>query len=212
MTVPTLSIIDDFNRANENPATNWSVMTGIDPMRIVSNELTGGGVTWSGSSYNNLIFSDPCEIFVTNTFGIGSGGVQELNYLCKDASSGLQPSDGNRSGYRLYFNVDGVGTITLKRVTAGVDTTIGTWTVSGGVNNGDSVCVQTIQGVHTVYWKPAAGVWEPISGARVLDTTHKNGYSCLLTDGNGTATWDNFGGGNIAGNINPRISTRFGPF
>jgi hypothetical protein len=196
MPFPTTPILDAFNRANEDPAVGWSVMTGIDDMRVVSNKLTGGGTTWSGSSYDGLVFTVPMEMYVTNVFGMGSGGVQEINYLCRDATSGLKPNDGNRNGYALITNLTVVDEITLNRLDAGVSTTVHEWAISGGgIDVGDSFGIYVdSNNFHHLYFKHTTGAWIE-QGVPIQDATYTSGFGTLQTDGNGTAEWDDFGGG-----------------
>lgn len=199
---PAAPLVDDFNRANENPAAGWTGVTGVDPMRVVSNRLTGGGSTWSGSFYNRRVARIPFEMQVTLISGFSGGGVQELNYLTDDAGAVWPIRDGFRRGYRVYFSLPTSSQIEVHRTDgAGGDAVVATWAWTTSNDDRYGIRVDPL-GRHTHYgWDDALPGWTTLGS--FVDQTYTDGYAGLFTDGFGTATWDDFQLDELTASVRP---------
>lgn len=181
MAFPEAPILDDFNRANEQPVTGWTNVTGAGGMRVVSNGMTGDSVTWCRAFWNQS-FSAPFEWRATVS-NVSAGYVLDLWYLT---------NDGNNNGYRLLSEIPGIGSVRLQRMVSGGGTALAdfSWTLA----TGDSFGVRVDgSGAHYVYAKAAAGSWTLLGIAN--DSTYTSGYVALGTAGDGAAIYDDFAAG-----------------
>jgi len=186
-------MLDTFTGSDVSPAPGWTALSGLQAMQRVGNVLKGGGTTWSGSYYNVSSFAVPFEVYFDVILGFTGGGVQEMNYLTKDAGGG-EPADANRNGYRIYFSLPSDTQLEVREYAAGVEGATlltGTWTTV----NTDTFWVKVDSAnLHSIYAKHTADPDFTLLGS-FTDATYTDGRVTLNTDGNGTAEYDNFGGG-----------------
>lgn len=137
-----LALLDDFNRANENPiggAWTGPVFTGGQQMKIVSNQLVivSGN---AGSYWSRWQFGIPVAIQATLAT-LGSGGYMSMNYSLQN------PNSGSRTQYYLLVQASNLG---IYKSVSGTDTEIGA-DFSRTHVNGDIYTVSYDGVTHTVY-------------------------------------------------------------
>ena len=201
MSFPINGILDNFNRANENPlnSTNWGepFSPAADSLQIVTNQVT----TQVGTS-------GYCENYWKTTFGPGIecyfliSTIQTTNDIYIDVIIPSKISSSTPSGYNINVSKQaGTDVITLARQDNGVFTTLGTFNQE--VSSADSIGISFIAGVLTGYYKSGAGAWASLGSAN--DSTYSGTfYLCFGSDNElgGLSIFDNFGGGGIL-NISP---------
>ena len=75
MAFPTTPVLDDFNRANENPLDNgtWTIPSGAQIMRIISNAAVPTAVAGASVAYWSVgAFGPASEVYSTVTVLPGS--------------------------------------------------------------------------------------------------------------------------------------------
>lgn len=189
MPFPTTPILDNFNRANENPVTGWTDVIG--GMQIVSNAITGDSPGFFCAASYNTTMTVPMEFYITAVNEIGTGAVPQWHYLTVwDAVNGFR-------GYDIIPNIPDSASFFIRRDDIGSNTTMVTATVTGGnLTNGDSFGVQVLtSGDHLVWYKRAAGSWVQVGAFK--DATYTSGKCFLQTDSVATGIFDDFGGGQM---------------
>ena|SRR3989338_4294409 len=185
---PTTGILDNFNRADENPlGANWTTAGG-DGLRLVSNQVRN--VTPNAATaierWNVATYGADVEIYITLAT---SGTVDDLQlYWRVDTSL--------HSGYVVKIS-DFADTIKIYEIAAGgTHTQLGA-TISQAVSNGDSYGISHVGSTITVYRKPAAGSWTSL-GTRTDNTHAAAGYLAVgFWEAPGTTRIDDFGGGTV---------------
>lgn len=200
MAFPTTSILDDFNRADENPlAGGWSsgpVWYGDPLHKLVSNQaaaVTGGpfhDAVWGTT------FAADQEIYVT---------VATVTNLTSIALYARLTGE-NTSGYtNAYFSVDfnnSTGNVSLQHYD-GSETVLDTANISGGLASGDSIGMECIGTSIKVYHKPSAGSWTEICSG-TSSAQNVSGKLGITTDSSlGLYRLEDFGGGEVVGGGGP---------
>ena len=70
-------IVDDFNRANENPLSgggNWTTITSIGGAQLVSNAVAASGSTTAGSLWHT-VFTGDVETYATVLISTNNTGL-----------------------------------------------------------------------------------------------------------------------------------------
>jgi len=214
MAFPTTSVLDDFNRANENPlssAGSWgtSIFDNFggagDSFKLVSNAIQddsaadgagSGQAFWDGATYGPAV-----EVYVTFTTIWGNASSDFWFWL--QGSGEDNASNANLDGYIAYAAYSaGSWVYTLSRVDNGVSTEIRAAQTGPTLANGDKLGMEcSASGVFTWYHKPAAGSWGAASGlSTTTDTTYTSGHIGLSKGyADTTSVLDDFGGGNVVG-------------
>lgn len=190
MAFPTTSILENANRANEDPLGNgtWTSPSFGDGhgAKIVSNQIAPTATGFSGSLWNTTFTADQ-EVFWTlvtlanDTFGllatrVTSPGASWTGYELQ------HPSATNKNTWTLFKNV------------VGVQSTLTTWTQA--VAAGDSVGYSVIGTSITPYYKPAAGAWGALTPSFTDSSVTGAGQIGLEIDNLGAArAFDDWGGG-----------------
>lgn len=203
---PTTSILDNFNRANENPLSTAGslgapIHTSDGTCKLVSNAVQDDSLAdgtgscafyWDGAN-----FGPGAEVYVklvtpwqnnTSDFWLWMNGNSE--------------GTTNVDGYQLYVPYNtGVWYYTVYRHDNNVSTEL-TPSFEAGPTfaDGDQIGGEiTAGGTITFYYKTAAGSWGPAAGVSTRsDTTYTSGHigaSKGYTDT--TTSLDDFGGGTI---------------
>lgn len=196
---PSTSILDNFNRANENPLSgggNWTgpVETGAgkNQLRLVSNAVTGDTSGTSQSYWVATTFNADQEVYAALDTKFTTGSVYFWLNLQSPGTSGV---DGYFAG---IFN-DGSDKTGLYRVTD--QSFVATvYEVTTTIADGDMWGVRNSGGTFTTYRKPSGGSWAAVSGASGTDTTYGAGYIGLGCDRN-VESWGDFGGGNVSASV-----------
>jgi hypothetical protein len=187
MAFPTNStVLDNFNRANGGPGTNWSNYYGDSACAIVSNALTGIASSYGGSYWNVTTFGPDCEIYYdVPTAAAGDA----LNLVARGANMG----GGSPNGYTIYITPN-TGVWTFGRLDAGAFTQLGA-TVTQVVSNADAVGMSVVGSTITAYYKASGGSWTSI--ATRTDTTYSAAGNFGFELQNATLRIDNFSGGTV---------------
>jgi hypothetical protein len=217
---PTTAVLDDFNRANENPLSltgAWGapIHTGtLQTMKLSSNAIMddsladGGG---SGQAYrDDQNYGPGVEAYVTL-----------LNPWANNSSdfwfwmNGNAENAAGRDGYKLYaiYNT-GVWYYNVYRTDNDVETELtpsfeaGPTLASGDKLGGEIAVGGTI----TWYYKASAGSWGAASGVSTRsDATYTSGHIGLSKGFNDTTTsLDDFGGGTIVASSSVKRFTLLG--
>lgn len=197
MAFPTTSVLDNFNRADENPiTTNWTapIELGATAQMLYVNRIGGWG---SGQAYYDIAeFGPDCEAYV------------QLETV---------PPDGYN--LRLWTNINGEGTASVTCYRCSIYSLSGTWyygirRINAGITthlevdqpvghvfvNGDWYGMEVIDNIISLYYKTAAGSWtkfaeydDSSSGSKITTA----GWIGITLD-HGLAYGDNFGGGTIS--------------
>jgi len=186
---PQNGIIDNFNRADEGPppSASWGglVFPASDGEAVISNVCAcPSGAAGFASSYYNTSYGPDCEVYVK------IAAVSNFEGCLLRVSN---PNNASITGYELLAKSD--NTIRVRRFdNSGSATQI--FTVAQAVANGDSVGMNAIGNVITVYYKSGAGAWTSMGTADGSAYTSA-GFLGVETDGTSGATLDDFGGGTI---------------
>jgi hypothetical protein len=197
---PTTGILDNFNRADENPLANgtWTCpsQTGAGGLSLTSNQAnsTFGSADcyWSPST-----FGPNSEAFVTIT--VPSGVCVALHLRLNN------PNSSSLNGYWYeWCGVAGAGndTFTIYRIDNGSFTSIAAGTQE--VSSGDSIGAEAIGSSLKMYYKAAAGSWVQV--VSVTDNTYSGSGRIGLHLEDTTERADDFGGGTVA--LGVQVSSR----
>lgn len=177
---PTVGVIDDFNRANENPiAAPWTIVTGTPDCQILANEFAISSGTYGQAFYSSISAAD-VDAFATIV-------VKSGDMLMMFRMGGT--SDSTKFGYEIIV---GATTIVLNTHPAGGGgvTLISSTTTAA---NGDRVGGRAIGTSLELWHKPSAGSWTRLGTA--TDSTFTAAGYLNLQCANTTARWDNAGYG-----------------
>lgn len=211
---PTTPVLDDFNRANENPLASAGTPWGV---RIAAgcSGTEGGNPRCTFKLESNAIKDDsandgegPGSAYRDDqNYGPGSEAYITLTTLWSAAGSDLWLwLDGNAEetagmdGYVFYTYYNGGSWYyyTVRR-----DNNVGTDLLAGDLGptlaSGDAVGAEHNGGTLTWYRKPSGGSWAAMSDvATVSDSTYTSGHIGLSKGfADTTSVLDDFGGGTI---------------
>ncbi len=189
MTFPTTSVLDNFNRANGDPGTNWTFPVGnqgglkftIDTNQAAFPDSTNEGY-WNVSTYG-----PDCEVYT----GLPTVAGSDFEMYMRVASPG-----GSFNCYALKWN-SVFQRLNYFRVDSGVFTQLGANddSVAGPVS-GDSVGAE-INGTTLTAHIKQGGTWAAY--ATRTDSTYSAAGYLGWYDNSSTLRGDNFGGGTIGG-------------
>ncbi len=218
---PTTGLIDDFNRANENPlseAGNWESPPipggggSCETFKLVSNAIQDDSTAdgcGSGQAYWEVVFGPGVEVyasFPTVWNAAGSDGWFWLNGNAEPTAA--------TDGYRCYFFYDtGSWKYGCDRHDNTVATNISADTVGPTLGSGDKLGVElTAAGLFTWYHFPSGGAWGVASGPTPFtDTTYTTGHIGISKGFNDTTSIvDDFSGGTIVASGTSRFRTLVG--
>lgn len=191
MPAPAAPIIDSFNRANEDPATGWTDFAA--GMKVDTNELTGDSVANCKAYPAGFSVSTPCEFYWTHVNEVAGASVLEVYYLLTNNGGG-PIADASKNCYQVLTAFPAATDLTVRRLDNNTPTLLKTWTWAW--QNGDKVWVNVQGATHTVYTKHPAGEWTSLGA--FTDSTYTTGTIAVATDGNGTARYDDVGGGSVS--------------
>lgn len=190
MAFPTLGLLDQFNRADEDPlAGGWAgpIFSGERQLRISTNEAAPHSVDAYGNSYWNTSSIGPdLEAYCTLTSSFAAG---ERVYFYFRATVGATVN-----GYSCRFSND-AGDHHVWVYKDGVS--INDFDIADTVASGDKFGVEMIGDTITAYWKAGAGAWTSL-GTTVDSTYTAANYIGLALVGSGVRV-DDFGGGTLGG-------------
>lgn len=195
MAAPSLSVLDDFNRANGGLGSNWTtgLYTGTVAPSISSNAVAGS-VSFAEAYWNPITPGPDTECFLTVTTQPGTGGFVYLH------ARSQSPGTSGMDAYELLMEkAAGTDTLTVNRVINEAGTNIGSR--SQEISNGDSIGLVVLGAGATVtlqvWYRASGGSWAQL-GADISDTNAAR----IVASGrigagsnDATARWDDFGGG-----------------
>jgi hypothetical protein len=205
MAFPTTSVLDDFNRADENPMTGWSSFVGAGARHeVVGNTCEASGAA-ANDYWNAATFGPDCEVYAT-VVEKTTGALIKL--YARLVSVGSVAVD----GYAVrHTTVSGAAndTIGLYRVDNATETLLGS-AFTQEVAVGDSFGLEIVGDTLTAYYKASGGSWTALGTE--TDSTHAGagniGVAISVTN---TAGIDDFGGGTIASSavtIEPSVGSQ----
>lgn len=194
MAFPTPSVLDNFNRSNEDPLSDggkWSgpIFTGDDDMKLVSSVALQSGTASFGDGYrNDQNYGPIVDCYATVGTKPGTDGGLVLYYRITGEGGG------SADGYGVDMYVQsGTDVLGLIRFDNDVSTVVGTIaTVEFAA--GDSFGVRCGGSFHLGYRKPSGGSWTYLG--QLTDSTYSAaGKVGIGTEGTLTGTIDDFGAG-----------------
>lgn len=218
MAFPTTSVLDNFNRADENPLDNtgnwrYSVFhSGPESpqhstFKLVSNAVMDDSTADGGASgqayWNTSTFGPAVEVYVTLSTVWSAAGSDFWFFIHMTGPD--TPGDSTLCGYLAYalYNA-GAWRYQINRWDNGVGTEIQSFQIGPTLSAGDKLGFEcTSGGQMTWYYKAAAGSWGAASGlSSVTDTTYTTGYIAFEKGYlDTTSVLDDFGGGNIVASV-----------
>lgn len=197
---PTTSVLDSFDRTDENPLSfggQWttSVRSGATSPLLVTGNLCAGSSSGANSSFWNIATFTDSEVFATmttksgvNLFAIFLGLLGPGNNLTVD-------------GYGLQLViVGGTDSLRISILTDGVLATLGA-DIPQEVSDDDSIGLDRISTILTAYYKASGGSWTALSSRN--DSTYTTAGNLGMQINNSLHRVNHFGGGNVVGVAGP---------
>jgi hypothetical protein len=207
MPFPTTVIIDDFNRADEDPLSNggkWSLGPGDSPMpttlRVVSNKCAADAATGDGNAYrNDQNYGPDTDVYVTVS---GPDLAVTVTLYLRLANVGVNTSD----GYGVQFLM-GSNQVIVYRLDNMVYTQLGVTVTGQAFASGDQLGIQMIGSTLKGYRKPTAGSWTEIVSR--TDSTYTTAGKIGLQLAATSDRIDDFSGGtaNVPSALTSRITS-----
>ena len=193
MLFPTTGILDNFNRADENPLSdggNWSgpIFPGDQRHQVLTNLAAGAGA-FPESYRSNTTYGPDAECFFT---------IQTLPATGEYVSPWVRMQTPNTTGLDGYTvtwtKLAGVDSLQLFRIDNTVGTQLGA-TVSLEMGAGDRLGIEAIGSVISVYVNQGSGWVQQISAT---DATYGAAGNIGMDSSETTYRIDDFGGGTAA--------------
>jgi hypothetical protein len=190
---PTAGVLDDFNRANENPVSqggNWTcpfISNAASPnIKVVSNQLAADSTTATSDGYrNNIAYGPDCEAFATVAVRAGSGNGMSV------FARGQQPGTSTGDAYEVIATQQtGVDNWEIRRLDNGAATQLILFNQEFAT--GDAIGIKCIGNYIAAWWKNA-GTWQLLG--YVQDTTYPNAGFLGARIKINTGRLDDFSGG-----------------
>lgn len=187
MGFPNTPLLDDFNRTTLGP--NWTNSAfGDGACSINTNQLAGAAATANGCCWTAQTFNRDQEVYLDVPTVIVGAAIMDI-IVRASATSGAF------NCYLLRYTPS-TTTMDLRKITAGGSSvSIGTFSSSISLANGDSYGLQAIGSVFTA-WKKTAGLWAQVGGV-ISDSTFLTPGFIAIEFETTAARMDNFGGGNF---------------
>lgn len=190
---PTAAVVDNFNRADENPLSQsgaWTtgIISGHAALTVGANQCVGSTAS-TNSAYRTTIMSGADEeCFVTLAT---HGSNNEFAVYARLANPGAASSV---DGYKAQLSLGGTLQVRIQRVDNDTPTNIAT--VNQTIDGGDSVGLECIGSTIAAYFNDDGAGWASVTS--VADATYSAAGYIGLHDNNQFNVADDFGGGVIA--------------
>lgn len=201
MAFPTTGILDNFNRANEQPVGGgWNVNSiagpGVIPtLRVVSNQLANDAGGGTSGQYWDTQFGPDIETFAT----IGVKPPADNSNIAVLYARGQNLGTTSLDGYVLYVFNNGTTERFLRiyREDDGNDTLLVTAQMTDGdYEVGDKVGIRVVGSTITAWENIAGAGW--VQQATATDSTYAGlGYCGFVWLDGTTGRMDDFGGGTV---------------
>ena len=197
MAFPTTGLLDNFNRATEDPLANgtWSgpVISGHGQLKVGSGGSANQAVPSAGgnsSSYwSAATFGPDCEVFTVLSQKPGDGLLIALYARIVNPNVA-----GATDGYRLLIlTLAAADQWFISRIDNDVATTLGLLATQE-IATGDSLGLEIVGSTITAYHK-SAGVWSAVFSR--TDATYTAAGNIAIFDNATTGLLDDFSGGTI---------------
>lgn len=204
MAFPTTSVLDNFNRADENPLSgggNWGGSTSVfaaattNILKVSTNQAAGNFIGTNSSYWAASTFGPNCEAYVT----IPTVAAVFSYVYARLVNTGTS----SVNGYAVAADVLG-GNIIAYRIDAGVLTSIKS--AAQAWANGDSLGISVVGTTITLYYKAAAGAWTAVS--TVTDSTYSAAGNIAAGTVGTSPRLDDFGGGTVVIGTDEMASAR----
>ncbi len=184
-------ILDNFNRANENPLSDsgqWTkvpVFGGGGNLQLISNQVTGTVVLGNNAmSFSGAGTFGDLDVWAT------LGHVPAGTYAGVIARQNVTSVIGTGQNCYQLLSVPSSNEILLQFVNLGGGVTfVGSWPITTG--DGDAIGLRCVGNVLTAYYRPAGGAWQ-LLGSVTDNNAPWAGYAGLITN-NTTTRLDDFG-------------------
>ena len=190
---PVSSVVDNFNRANENPLSQsaaWTtgVISGQSALTVATNQCVGSSAG-SNSAYRSTIMSGADEeAFVTIAT---HGSNNDFAVFARLANPG---SAGAVDGYKCQLALGGTQQIRLQRLDNDVPTQIAA--VNQTITGGDGAGIECVGSNIAGYFNDNGAGWAAVTS--VADATYGAAGYLGLQQNNTMNVGDDFGGGILA--------------
>lgn len=200
MAFPTSSIVDTFNRTNENPlatassGATWASFSGSGGVGLTALQVQSNVcASTSASSLMYVVGADgaDCEVYATVTTKGGTGAIVDLALGVIDTGT-ITTVD----GYMVRFTVaSGTDTIEIVRLTNLAVTVLTTYNQE--VTAGDSFGLSRVGTTLEAWYNSAGGGWSSLG--TTTDSTHTGGGVKAMGIYSTTTRIDDFSGGSVVG-------------
>lgn len=200
MAFPSTPILDNFNRTAEGPppSANWTsgFFTFGNNMQVQSSaaKITVGGAVSSDCYWNPGTFQAASEAYLER---LPNGSCS--SYLGVRIAT---PGVGTTDGYRAFMD-DVSFLLRLQRMDDGVATQLGaSYDYNALVPMASPGIGLRAKGSELTFWLRVDAVWDTVPRLNSLDSTYPSGgYIGFGQIAANTGNMDDFGGGNIPGNV-----------
>ena len=189
-TFPTTGLLDNFNRANQGPPPSASWSTDIwgesaGGLRVVSNqcadEAGDGGDGWWNAATHGPNSEAYCDLSTADLW------LEVYARLISPGTAGLD-------GYFLQIlPAAGDEDARIFRIDNAIETQLGATYTAGTYGSGNQIGFELIGGTLTAYQN--TGSWTPLFSRS--DSAYGSAGYIGLSQGRGTARFDNLGGGTV---------------
>ena len=185
MAFPATPVLDNFNRADQNPpSSSWSAITLLGNLAVVSNQCKANAAGNCGNYYNPATYGPNSEAYITIVTKGGTGDSVSVWVRAQQPGSAL-----TIDGYLVAWQVAaGTDQLLIQRSDNGVATTL--TTIGQEMSNGDILGIRAVGSTITAY----------VNGTQVgsaTDSTYTAAGNLVLTVVNTTFVLDDLGGGTI---------------
>lgn len=193
MAFPTTSVLDDFNRADEDPLSQggaWTSIAEVGGMEIISLQASPT-LNFAGSyrgSYADV------EVFVTLSTFVAAIAETSITTRYQDAGGASPIRDSRRRGYQFTANETAYSFTRMDDGATGSALIASTAWPGGNIADGDAIGLSSIGSAHVLYLSRGGGAYTQINTA--TDGTYTNA-GAIMFQGSAQfdARYDNFGGG-----------------
>jgi hypothetical protein len=194
---PSTPILDDFNRADEDPITGiWTNgATGTGACEVISNEA--GGASGTDNCYVTQTYGAAQEVYATMATGASfNENNNQFIYACLQGGVGSATVDGYGVLVRRLTAAN--DRVRIVRITDASSVNLGTAYEDVEFADGDAIGLRIeVGGTLTLYFNDGGAGW-----TQVDQVTGETTYGCAGTNlgmeaMHSSMLWDDFGGGTV---------------
>lgn len=193
MSFPISTLLDDFERADENPiATNWSgpTETGFPELQISSGMAGGLVANFAGSWYDLDTFGPDCAAY--GKIGVVAGLSENMTIQARVVGEGTSTVD----AYAVrYANSGGTPFLILRRYDNSSATDLASKQLSSPMAADDLLGIVCIEDIIELWTNIVGEGWK--LQLRAQDATHSAAGRFALQTSGGSPLWEEFFGGTL---------------